>query len=59
MFRNETEENQSITIHCFADVGNPNRYIQIWGKNPEKSSTFEVIYKSNTTNSKTEKTVQN
>lgn len=53
MFPNEVEENQSITLHCIADVGSPNGYIQILKKN-EKRSTSEVIYKSNTTNSKTE-----
>lgn len=53
MFPNEVEENQSITIHCIADVGSPHGYIQIWKKD-EKSNTSEMIYKSSTTNSKTE-----
>lgn len=53
MFPNEVEEKQSITIHCIADVGSPQGYIQIWKKN-EKSNTSEVIYKSSTTNGKTE-----
>lgn len=53
MFPNKVEENQSITIHCIADVGSPRGYIQIW-KKTEKSNTYKVIYKSNTTNSTTE-----
>lgn len=53
MFPNEVDENQSITIHCIADVGSPHGYIQIWKKN-KKSNTSEMIYKSSTTNSKTE-----
>lgn len=53
MFPNEVKENQSITIHCTADVGSPNGYIQIW-KKTEKSITAHVIYKSTTTNNKTE-----
>lgn len=53
MFPNEVEENQSITINCIADVGSPHGFIQIWKKN-EKSITANVIYKSTTTNNKTE-----
>lgn len=53
MFPNEVEEKQSITIHCIADVGSPQGYIQIW-KKTEKSNTSEVIYNSSTTNGKTE-----
>lgn len=53
VFPSEVEENQSITIHCIADVGSPQGYMQIW-KNTENPNTSEVIYKSNSTNSKTE-----
>lgn len=53
MFPSEVEENQSITIHCIADVGSPNGCIQIW-KNTDNPSSSEVIYKSNSTHSKTE-----
>lgn len=53
VFPNEVEENHSITIHCIADVGGPYGLIQIW-KKTEKSSTYEVIYKSTTANIKTE-----
>lgn len=53
VFPNEIEENQSITIHCIADVGSPQGYIEIW-KKTEKSNTPEVIYKSTLTNGKTE-----
>lgn len=53
VFPNELEENQSISIHCIADVGSPQGYIQIWKKS-KKSITEEVIYKSTTSNGKTE-----
>lgn len=53
VFPNEVDENQSVTIHCIADVGSPHGYIQIW-KKTEKSNTSEVIYNSTTTNGKTE-----
>lgn len=53
VFPNEVEENQTITIKCIADVGSPHGYIQIW-KKTEKSNTSDVIYKSSTTNGKTE-----
>lgn len=53
VFPNEVEENQSITIHCIADVGSPQGYIQIL-KETDKSIVEEVIYKSTKTNGKTE-----
>lgn len=53
MLPNAVEENQSITIHCIADVGSPHGYIQIW-KEIEKLNKTKVIYTSNTTNTKTE-----
>lgn len=53
VFPNAVEENQSITIHCIADVGSPHGYIQIW-KEIEKLNKTKVIYTSNTTNTKTE-----
>lgn len=53
MFPNVLEENQSISIHCIADVGSPQGYIQIWKKS-KTSITEEVIYKSTTSNGKTE-----
>lgn len=53
VFPNEIEENQSITIHCIADVGSPHGFIQIL-KETDKSIVAEVIYKSTKTNGKTE-----
>lgn len=57
MFPKEVEENQSITIHCIADVGSPQGYIQIW-KITEKPIIDEMIFKSTTTNGKTENCTQ-
>lgn len=48
-FPNEMEENQSITLTCSANVGSPRGYIQIW----KYSDTHQLIYTSNSTNSKT------
>lgn len=53
VFPNEVEENQSITIHCIADVGSPQGYIQIL-KETDKSIVEEVIYNSTKTTGKTE-----
>lgn len=49
----KVEENQSITIHCIADVGSPHGYIEIL-KETDKSIVAEVIYKSTKTDRKTE-----
>lgn len=50
---NEREEGQSITLKCSADVGSPRGNIQMWKKH-HTNNTYELIFKSNTTNNKTE-----
>lgn len=53
VFPNELEENQSISLICSADVGSPRGNITIW-KLFKNSNTPELIYTSNSTNSKTD-----
>lgn len=50
VFPETLEENQSITLICNADVGNPRGNIDIWKKIQNSNTPDKLVYTSNSSN---------
>lgn len=58
VFPETPEENQSITLICNADVGNPRGNIDIWKKFQNSNTPDKLVYTSNSSNSKAESCIE-